>query len=552
MSEKCKNHQYVTTQKGKQICTVCGHEKSPKLRRIGIGITVGFANVAILVAILYAVSYGTQGTMYVMSNDGMAPFLERMDVVLVEKTPFEDIKKGDVILFVVHSQGKHSISRVIDIKENPRILQTQADSNKTAVHFVTKEDYFGKEYSVIPKLGYILDYNSFLVIGIIIFIIPIIIMPLRNKRKDFLKSTQESRYDYISTDYSYKKKSSIKTTIIIIIITLVLFSEIFIQLGGLALFDKAKPSNLSYDSQKYTEQTRNSLYAYALQIINKDRSDHGLLPVQLSNNTSAQRHADDMLQNEYFSHWNTMGVKPYVTYTQAGGKGSMAENISYEYTYCETVLCAPNVFDPQEQIKSHEHSMMYDDALSNWGHRDNILDPNHTHVNIGIAYNQDRFYFVEHFENNLIDWQKIDLVDQHQLELTGTLPVGYSFDSIDIYSDPSPQSLNKLDLDEKSPYNAGHYDEGTISGEIVKALPLESYYQECSTGKIEVTFDDGQKNCVDYVTFDNKSKYSNGIDITVDLSKWGGQDSLHTIYVHLKDKNGKEVEATSLTLEYLK
>ena len=247
-----------------------------------------------------------------------------------------------------------------------------------------------------------------------------------------------------------------------------------------------------------------------------------------------------------------MGVKPYVTYTQTGGKGLVAENIAYEYTYCQTIWCPPTSFDPYQMMTSEEHSMMYDDAHSDWGHKDNILNPNHTHVSIGVAYNDHRFYFVEHFENNIIDWQKLDLVNGNQLEMVGTLPQSYSLNSISVFADPNPKSLNGTDLDEKLPYNAGHYDQGTIIGEIVERPAYGHFYKECTPGKISVKFTNGEQSCLDYVMFDNKSKYSNGIDISVDVSKWLGHDGLHTMYIELKDKNGTDVEGTSLTLEYLK
>jgi signal peptidase I len=519
-------------------------------RSILKGVAIGFANIAVFVAILYAISFVSPGRMYIMSNEGMAPSIEHMDIVLIKKTPFDSITKGDVVVFVVHSQGKHAISRVVDIKEQPRTLQTQSDNNSTNVHFVTAGDYVGTIYLVIPKIGYLLQPMSLLIIAVVIFIIPSISVPLKAKRKNLSYSYKE--YQYNTYNESHDKPNSNKITILVVIIALILFSEFFVQAGGLTLLQQAKPLDLNYNTQKYTTFTSNSLYVYALQIINKDRSDHGLAPVQLSNNISAQKHADDMLQNEYFSHWNTFGVKPYVTYTQTDGRGAMAENIAYEYSYCESVLCPPTSFDPYQQIKDDEYSMMYDDAKSDWGHRDNILDSNHTHVDIGIAYDSNRFYFVEHFENNIIDWQKLDLVNGNQLEMVGTFPAGYSFYSVSIYSDPAPKSLSGIDLDEKPPYNLGHYDAGVITGEIMEQPAFNQNYQECSPGKLLTVSTTGEKNCIDYVTFHNVSKYANGINMFTDVSKWLGHDGLHTIYVILKNKDGKDVEATSLTLEYLK
>jgi len=89
-----------------------------------------------------------------------------------------------------------------------------------------------------------------------------------------------------------------------------------------------------------------SLYAYALKIVNDDRKANGLGPVALSNIQSAQNHANDQLALKYFSHWNSDGVKPYVVYTKLGGRGNVAENNYYTYSYCPTSNCLENIYDP--------------------------------------------------------------------------------------------------------------------------------------------------------------------------------------------------------------
>lgn len=293
--------------------------------------------------------------------------------------------------------------------------------------------------------------------------------------------------------------------------------------------------------------TKEELYQYALQVINEDRKSHGVAPVILSDTTSAQNHADDMLNAKYFSHWNTNGVKPYVTYTKLGGKGDVAENISYVEAHCLSGNCYLNSFDPFKQINDSEYRMMYDDAKSNWGHRDNIIDPNHTHVNLGISYDNERFYFVENFENNIVNWDNIQMIGT-QLHLVGQMPGSYSLEQIYVFSDSTPKVLMEQDLDNQLPYNAGYYDQGNLVGMIVPKLGGSYYYTECAAGKMTISSSTGQQ-CIDYTTFVNTS--SNGIDISVDVSKWMGS-GLHTIYVDLKKPNGEQVGCTSLTLEYLK
>jgi len=294
-----------------------------------------------------------------------------------------------------------------------------------------------------------------------------------------------------------------------------------------------------------------SLYAYALKIVNDDRKANGLNPVALSNLPSAQNHADDQLNLKYFSHWNSDGVKPYVVYTKLGGRGSVAENNYYTYSYCPTSNCIENTFDPYAEIKKGEDSMLNDDAASNWGHKKNILDPTHTEVNFGIAYDDERFYFVENFEDNLVNWQTIKLQGTN-LVLAGTIKPGYSMSDIDVYSDPAPKSLTENDLNNSPPYNAGYYDQGTDVGMIVPVLTDNSYYPNCASGKITVSSLDGSTECLSYSVFHYNSANPSVINTTIDVSKWLGTDGLHTIYLNLKDSSGNLVQATSLTLEYLK
>ena len=82
----------------------------------------------------------------------------------------------------------------------------------------------------------------------------------------------------------------------------------------------------------------------------------------------------------------------------------------------------------------------------NNGHRDNILDPNHTHVNFGIAYNNNRFQFVEHFENDIVNWQTVQVINNERI-MIGQMPRGYSIVNIGRFSDSNPMTLTEQELD---------------------------------------------------------------------------------------------------------
>ncbi|HLC23617.1 MAG TPA: CAP domain-containing protein, partial [Dehalococcoidia bacterium] len=133
------------------------------------------------------------------------------------------------------------------------------------------------------------------------------------------------------------------------------------------------------------------LVQYVLDLINKDRADYGLAPVTLGANQAAQKHADDMLAGFFLSHWGTDGHKPYMRYTLEGGVNYDMENSAYTGWYDKSENPDRYVaLDVKVALQKLEYAMMYDDAGSDWGHRDNILNKWHKKVNIGIAYDGHR------------------------------------------------------------------------------------------------------------------------------------------------------------------
>lgn len=306
------------------------------------------------------------------------------------------------------------------------------------------------------------------------------------------------------------------------------------------------PPEETNDSSKYY----GPFVQFALKEVNEDRKKHGVIPVSLGNNSAAQNHAGDLLQVNYFSHWNSNGVKPYVTYTLHGGKGYVAENIANTFSECPTLNCIPAIFDPYKEIERLHYGMMYDDAASNWGHRDTIIDPNHNYVNFGIAFDNDNFYFVQHFETILIEWSKIE-IQKNKLKMIGKLPDDFSISHFEIFSDDAPKQLSGQELNQKSPYDQNYYDRGTLASMILEPPPTYSFYEECDIQKIMITDDLGNTECIYYEIYDNYSTLSNQIDISVEVSKWLELDDVHTLYVVLLNEHNEQIVATSITLEYL-
>jgi hypothetical protein len=166
-------------------------------------------------------------------------------------------------------------------------------------------------------------------------------------------------------------------------------------------------------------------------------------------------------------------------YTLVGGQGSVAENIAWQRETGN--ILAINV---TSALESMEWGMMNDDASSNWGHKDNILNPLHNKVSIGIAYDDHNVYFVQDFEDAYVTWTERN-VNGNQVTLQGSIQKeGLNIQSVTIFYD-KPTNLTIIQL-ENPPYQDG-YDPGTYVG-----MALPQNYQ--ATGAITITADNWSQN----------------------------------------------------------
>ena len=166
----------------------------------------------------------------------------------------------------------------------------------------------------------------------------------------------------------------------------------------------ATPTPVPSRQTSLTASELRDLRQYALELINADRSKHGATPVRLGTNGAAQDHADDMLEHGYYGHWWVDGRKPYMVYSELGGTSYVSENVGWRgyESDCDSPRVNCPILDPRENLEHLHNGMMYDDAASNWGHRDTIIESTHRVVNIGIGFNGLQLYFVQHFEGGKV------------------------------------------------------------------------------------------------------------------------------------------------------
>ncbi|MHB2036017.1 MAG: CAP domain-containing protein [Nitrososphaerales archaeon] len=214
-----------------------------------------------------------------------------------------------------------------------------------------------------------------------------------------------------------------------------------------------------------------TLLNYTLSIINQNRTSFGLSPVTTSPIPSGQQHADSMLQNNYFSHWDTQGFKPYMRYSLLNGTGFVEENIAYEYSGFTSFISTQSV---EKAIGSLEWQMMNNDsACCANGHRDNILNQYHNRVSIGIAYSSTYVYFVEDFETYFTELNT-PVAQGNSIILEGNTSQTLNPTSVDIYYDPTPTAVTPSTLN--SVYNTP-YDQGSFVGGVL--APCDNIFRQC-------------------------------------------------------------------------
>ena len=204
----------------------------------------------------------------------------------------------------------------------------------------------------------------------------------------------------------------------------------------------------------------------ALNLINQDRFDNDLPPVALGSNIAAQLHAEDMLEQEYSGHWWIDGRKPYMVYAQTGGSSYVSENVAssgwtkqrWDENNCDSFLVICEVSEPDEEVERAQWDMMYDDAHADWGHRDNILGRTHRFVNIGIAWNESRITFVQHFEGGDVAANsppQLGADGTFSLKLTKLADEVEIASVVDVYYDPPPSRKTPAQIEELDSYCLG-------------------------------------------------------------------------------------------------
>jgi uncharacterized protein YkwD len=216
---------------------------------------------------------------------------------------------------------------------------------------------------------------------------------------------------------------------------------------GLALFDRFLPSYTQAEDFDKFDGLRKNL----LEMVNEERAVAKVptLAVDELATRVATNHAREMAVEEFASHWNREGLKPYHRYSFAGGTHASQENISAaDNTWS-------NKLSDLKQDTSYLHLRLYQETPPNDWHRKAILAPHHTHVGFGIAVEKLRLRLVELFIAKYVETKPLERIAKPGDKVffsAKMLRPDYLLNYIEVCYEPLPKAPELSWLREPRPY----------------------------------------------------------------------------------------------------
>jgi uncharacterized protein YkwD len=233
------------------------------------------------------------------------------------------------------------------------------------------------------------------------------------------------------------------------------------------------------------DETRMSLRTSMLRLINRDRKQFGLKPVELDLRTStlADAYCRTQIRNGTTGHFTLDGVAPYMRYSFGGGNDAVSENAaawSASYNFDAKAL--------YEMTHSAEDSMMRE-VEPHDGHRRTILDPYATHVAIGLAWEGGEFRITQEFIRHYLDWSRPlprESSTDAPVICSGKPRPGYVVEGITVHHDPLPQPMTATVANRIDSYHLPD-----TRREYLPRLPRGRSYTDGRTGDFPLGSDGG-------------------------------------------------------------
>ena len=142
-----------------------------------------------------------------------------------------------------------------------------------------------------------------------------------------------------------------------------------------------------------------------LNVINSSRKKYKADAVKLDILASrvANRMSAEAAANNYLSHWNMEGEKPYHRYGFAGGYDHVSENAYGEWggeNY-------NNSYSVISEMMRKGHSSFMSERAPRDGHKKNIINKSHNYVGIGFAISGNNFRYYEEFIDRYFTFESV-------------------------------------------------------------------------------------------------------------------------------------------------
>ena len=185
-----------------------------------------------------------------------------------------------------------------------------------------------------------------------------------------------------------------------------------------------------------------------LYLINSERVFAKVPPLNLGFNASAQRHAENMMQYGYRSHWDVHGLTPQMRYTLAGGTNRVRQNIAGPID----IPVIGQIGDEGWRAVIRETLQGF---MSGAAERANVLDPWHRSVSLGLSCNESQCWVVQQFETAHLEFAKMPAIYGSRLEMKGRFSQGLGLDAVAVWFHPHPRRLSLGQLDATYRYGFG-------------------------------------------------------------------------------------------------
>ena len=225
-------------------------------------------------------------------------------------------------------------------------------------------------------------------------------------------------------------------------------------------------------------------------VINKEREAAGMGPLVLDSIASeaADVHCSEMVENNFSSHWNLKGEKPYQRYFHAGCRDHVTEIFGGYDAPKDTAFDLTTAAVLKQMTEMHEKTM---GASSGDETHDasNVLDPLHTHVGIGVAVSETSFRMLEVYLDRYV---RID--DEVSVEMTGT-EINFKGSMVErdgnwgpyacvVYYDEPPVALTGEEASSKEGYEDFSHHQCAVT------WPWEMQFSQDGSFSIPIRFDE--------------------------------------------------------------